>query len=295
MSSSPQVSVIIPTYNRAGFLVEALRSVLAQSYPSVEVIVADDGSGDDTAARVSAFGNAVRYLPLAHSGRPSVARNRALAVAQGELIAFLDDDDYWQPDKLQRHVALFGRDPAHGFVYSDFSLFHGDSVAAPALAPWQKKSGYIFDDLLRDCFIHPSTVVVQRRLLQATGSFDETLSIVEDYDLWLRLAHAAPAGFVDAPLTMVRRHPGGISFQRQEQIAHNMIRTLEQAGRRLRLTRKQRLQLRQITARRHTHLGLLLSAADQPRAARSQLWHALRLNPLQRAAWLGLLGTSSRR
>lgn len=291
MSTRPHVTVIIPTYNRAAFLMEAIESVLAQSYRDYELIVADDGSTDDTARRVAAFGDAVHYLRLVHHGWPSVVRNRAVDVARGELIAFLDDDDRWLPEKLEQQILLFEGASAPGFVFSDVCLFSDDVISAPVLAPWQKKSGDIFDALLSDCYIYPSTVVVRRHLLQAVGGFDETFAIVEDYDLWLRLAHAAPTGFVDAPLVLLRRHPDEISHHRKETIARNVIRTLEQTRETLSLSPRQQLRLRRSLARRYTHLGLRLLAAGEPGPARQQFLCALRENPLLGRAWWELAGS----
>ena len=292
MSNIPRVSVIIPTYNRAAYLVEAVESVMAQGYDDYEVIVADDGSTDDTAERVAAFGESVRYLRLAHSGRPSVARNRALEVARGELVAFLDDDDRWHPEKLQRQVALFGGEPAPGLVYSDLRFFSTDGVSEPVLAPGQKRAGDIFAALLSDCFVHTSTVILRRSLLDVTGRFDETMASAEDFDLWLRLAYAAPVGFVDAPLTLVRRHPGEISHHREEISSRSVITTLERTRDNLPLSLGQRLGLRRVLARRYAHLGLLLRAAEESAGARRCFWQALRLNPFLVRAWRELAQVS---
>lgn len=291
MSNNPRVSVIIPTYNRASYLVEAIESVLAQSYDDYEMIVADDGSTDGTPEKVAAFGERVRYLRLPHNGRPSVVRNRALEVARGELVAFLDDDDRWHPDKLQRQVSLFSGEHIIGFVYCDLRFLTATGYSAPVLTPSQKQSGDIFDALLGDCFIHTSTIIIQRSLLQATGRFNETLASAEDFDLWLRLAHAAPAGYVDAPLTFVRRHPGEISHHRKEVSGRSVIFTLEHTRRRLPLLPRQRLRLRRVLARRYTHLGLLLRAAGKSSGARRQFSRALRLNPFLIRAWIGFAGT----
>lgn len=291
MSNTPRVSVIISTYNRAAFLEEAIESVLAQTYSDYELIVADDGSSDETAERVAAFGNAVRYLQLAHSGRPSVVRNRALEFARGDLVAFLDDDDRWLPEKLQRQVALFAGDSAPGFVYSDMRFLSAGALSEPVLTAAQKRSGYIFDDLLRDCFIHPSTIVVRHSLLDATGGFDETFASAEDYDLWLRLAHAVPAGFVDACLTLVRRHQAGISYHREEETSRNVIRTLEQTRDHLSLSGRQRLRLRRVLARRYTHLGRYLLGIGKAPVARRHFLTALRLNPFLARAWLEVIGS----
>ena len=291
MSNNPRVSVIIPTYNREAYLAEAVESVLAQTYDHYEVIVADDGSTDGTPERVAGFGESVRYLRLPHVGWPSVVRNRALEIARGELVAFLDDDDRWHPKKLQYQVPLFAGEPALGFAYSDLRLLTAAGLSAPILAPWQKQSGDIFDVLLGDCFIHTSTMIVRRSLLQITGRFNEALASAEDFDLWLRLAYAAPAGFVDAPLTFARRHPGGISHHRKEVSGRSVISTLERTRQHLPLSPRQRLRLRRVLARRYTHLGLLLHTAGKTAGARRQFSRALRLNPFLNRAWMGLVGT----
>ena len=287
MPSKPLVSIIITTYNRSQLLVEAIESVLRQTYPHVEVLVADDGSSDNTAACVHAVDGPIRYLRLVHTGRPSVTRNRALAQARGDLIAFLDDDDLWLPHKLARQVELLASDAALGWVYGDFRFLHLDGTqSSPALKPQQRVYGNLWPALLDDCFIHPSTVMVRRSLLSQTGWFDESLAITEDYDLWLRLAYLAPAGILAEPLVLVRRHTAGISQQRVLLSYQNTITVLERAGRN-RLTAAERIRLRKTLARMYAHVGLAL-AQSEPHSARRRFLHSLRLNPAQRRAWQAL-------
>lgn len=288
--SAPQVSVIIATYNRAPFLGEALASILAQTFADYEIIVADDGSTDDTAARVASFDAPIRYLRLEHSGRPSVARNRALAVVRGGFIAFLDDDDLWRPAKLARQVqALTGGD-APDFVYSDMQFLYADgALSPPVLTPRQKRSGHILTHLFGDCFIYPSTVLMRRAVLDTVGWFDESMSIGEDYDLWLRMAYAARAGFVAEPLVLVRRHASTISRRRELETYRNVITSLERAHAGFDLSLGQRVRLRRALARMHTHLGLLLMRRQQAAEARRHFLDSLRVNPFQCRAWLALV------
>lgn len=290
MSTSPHVSVIITTYNRAAFLVEAIKSVLSQSYRDYELIVADDGSTDDTAQRVAAFGDRVSYLPLAHSARPEVARNQTIAQARGDLIAFLDDDDLWREDKLTRQVAALNASEA-GFAYSDGRFLDPDgSVSPPRLLPHQKRNKGVFDNLLAGCFIHPSAVVIRQALLQQLGGFDERFFSQGDYDLWLRAAYTAGAVCIPEPLILIRRYTTGLSWQREAIHYQNAIRVLARLRQTHALTWRQKWRVHHTLSRWHAHLGIELLDADRS-GARRHLWQSLRHNPLQRAAWTALLTT----
>jgi glycosyltransferase involved in cell wall biosynthesis len=292
MSAAPRVSVILPTYNRCASLLEAIESVAGQSFRDYEIIVADDGSSDETAERLAAHSAPIRAIRLEHSGRPAVARNHALAAASGDLIAFLDDDDRWSPAKLARQVALFDNRPAIGFAYHDFQLVDtGSGLSKRALSARQKLDGYIFDALIHDCFLQPSTVMVRRSLLEKSGLFDESLEIVEDYDLWLRLAWLAPAGYIDEPLASVYRHSASHSRQRDLLVNRNTVAVLQRARRGSDLSPAQRLRFRRSLARAHTRLALSLISRGQAAPARRQLLSALRQNPLLLRAWLTLAAT----
>lgn len=300
---NPHVSVLISTYNRAGWLREAVDSVRAQSFTNYELIIADDGSSDNTpnvvAQMVTRIGAemdvALRYLRLAHSGRPSVARNRALAAASGGLVAFLDDDDVWPADKLERQVQQFESQPQTGMVYGDVRFMEGDgALSPPVLAAREKRSGMILGDLIGDCFIYPSTVMARRELVLAAGCFDESLSIVEDYDLWLRLAARAPLAFVPGFPTILRRHGSNITQHRKEAVARNMVHVLDAVPGYASLSRGQRLLLRRRRARARTHLAQLYREQGRMAEARRETQAALLLNPLQWAAWRALLRSVSR-
>lgn len=290
MARKPRVSVIIPTYNRAAWLKEAVSSVADQTFGDVELIIADDGSDDDTPEVVANFSRPVRYLRLPHSGKPAVARNRALEAAIGKLVAFLDDDDIWAADKLERQIALFDRRPQLDLAYGDVRAIDREGqVSTPLLSPQQRQADRLFDALLVSCFIYPSTVMAPRKRLLAAGGFDESLPIVEDYDLWLRLAHRGQAGFLPEAAVTIRRHDQGISTHRRRQTAEGTIHVLTRVWRSMPLTRRQRLVLRRSLARSYTHLGLYFCRAGEPRKAREQFWRAIHWNPLRPRAWLEIL------
>lgn len=184
-NSQPVVSVIIPTYNRAAWVGDAIASVLGQTYPRLELLVVDDGSDDHTGEIVAAFGERVRLLRQEHAG-VSAARNRGVAASQGELVAFLDSDDYWLPGKVAAQVALL---QAHPDVYACYTdeiwIRHGVRVNQRHIH--QKHSGWLFAHSLPLCIISPSSIMLRRLLWDRLGGFDEALPACEDYDLWLRL------------------------------------------------------------------------------------------------------------
>lgn len=211
----PLVSVIIPTYNRAAYIAEAIRSVQAQSHPNVEIIVADDGSTDNTAEVVARFGDAVTYVRLPHRGQPAATRNGGLRVARGEFIAFLDSDDLFFPDKLATQLAGFEAHPGAGLVYSNAYFFRDDpsQPTVHALDGLPSPSGDVFEDLLRGNFLAPQAVLMRRACLEAVGLFDENPDFfaVEDYDLFLRVAAMFPVIYVPGDVAAVRRHSQSIS------------------------------------------------------------------------------------
>jgi glycosyltransferase involved in cell wall biosynthesis len=213
----PRVSVVIPTFNYAAFLPRALDSVLAQSYVDYEIIVVDDGSTDETPQVASRYDHAIRYVHKQNGGVSS-ARNLGIELARGDLIAFLDADDEWQPQKLARQVAFMDADATIGMSYTDMSHWvDGVEVNHSYLherAYRHVSSGKIFDHLLQECFIFVPTVMVRRECLGKAGVFDPALSNSEDHDLWLRIARLFEIGFLDVPLTIRHEHGAGATTHR---------------------------------------------------------------------------------
>ena len=209
------VSVIIPTYNRVDLIAQAIDSVLAQAYPQTEIIVADDGSTDDTAAVVGVYDDRVRYLALPHRGQPAATRNAGIRAATGDLLAFLDSDDLFLPNKLAVQVAALTQNQAAGVVYSNGVYFRTtpDAPLGRVLDGLPAPSGWVFGQLLVGNFLAPPVVLIRRAALDAVGLFDESpeLFAVEDYDLWLRLAAHMPFVYVPGDVAAIRRHADGIS------------------------------------------------------------------------------------
>jgi glycosyltransferase involved in cell wall biosynthesis len=208
---TPAVSVVIPAYNSAAFLQQAIDSVLGQTYSDFEIIVIDDGSSDGTEAVARSFSDRVTYIKQENKG-VSAARNHGIKLARGQYVAFLDADDLWAPEKLAEQIPLFDMNPEIGLVYSDWQVVseHGVSEASfhssrPAA------SGYVFNDLVRTGFILTSGTVVRRSCLADVGEFDETLSIAQDYDLWLRICYRWKVAVVNKALVAKRSWDGSLS------------------------------------------------------------------------------------
>jgi glycosyltransferase involved in cell wall biosynthesis len=212
-----QVTVIIPTYNRAQFIADAIRSVQAQTVTDVEIIVADDGSTDNTAEIVSGFGPSVTYLCLQHRGQPAASRNSGLRYARGEFVAFLDSDDLYFPHKLALQMAAFDAHPGVGLVYSDACFFHHDPARpiGHRLDGLPKPTGNVFPTLLTCNFLSTTTVLIRRSCLDVVGEFDENPEFiaVEDYDFWLRIAAKFPIVFAPGAVGAIRHHNQNISLR----------------------------------------------------------------------------------
>jgi len=199
---SPRVSVIIPTYNRSWCLSAAIDSILSQTFQNMELIVVDDGSTDETPALLSRYGSRLRCLRQTNQG-VSAARNNGIQAASGALIAFLDSDDTWQPEKLARQVAFFNRQPAAKICQTEETWIRRGVRVNPKRRH-RKPSGWIFEASLALCLVSPSAVMMRRELLEEIGGFDESLPACEDYDLWLRISLRHPIHLIDDALVVKR-------------------------------------------------------------------------------------------
>jgi glycosyltransferase involved in cell wall biosynthesis len=187
----PKVSVIIPTYNRAPWIGHAVSSVLNQTYQDLEIIVVDDGSTDGTAGLLSNYGNNIRSLKHTRNRGVSAARNTGIRESAGPLIAFLDSDDRWLPEKLAVQVRFFQDNPDAVACQSEEIWMRNGRRVNPGKRHL-KPSGAIFEPSLRLCLVSPSAVMLRRSLLEEVGLFDEDLPACEDYDLWLRISSRHP-------------------------------------------------------------------------------------------------------
>lgn len=210
MTDKPLISVIIPSYNNAQYVVAAVQSALAQTYSPVEVIVVDDGSTDDTRARLAAWDGRVRYDYQANGG-VSKARNRGIAHARGDLIAFLDADDQWLPEKLNKQWECLAASPDAALVHTDTFQWNDTTGERVRVACHRERfSGSCYTEFFRHNRINTSSVMVTRRCLERTGVFDEAIRgpSAEDMDLWLRIARDHQIAYVNEPLVLYRHHAG---------------------------------------------------------------------------------------
>jgi glycosyltransferase involved in cell wall biosynthesis len=192
------ISVIIPTWNRADRLASALQSVFSQTHPPAEVIVVDDGSTDDTREIVrSQFRNA-RYIFQQNRGVSS-ARNTGIEAASSDWIALLDSDDHWQANKLKQQCEHLRARPDYNICHSDEIWIRNGRRVNP-MKKHAKQGGHIFRHCLPLCVISPSAVMIHRDLFNEVGLFDERLPACEDYDLWLRICARHPVLYIDKPL-----------------------------------------------------------------------------------------------
>jgi len=203
----PTVSVIIPTYNRAHMLREAIQSVLDQTYQDWELIVVDDGSTDGTPEAVKPYlaDSRIHFLKRENSGLGS-ARNFGIRIAKGKYLAFLDDDDLFLPHKLEKQVAWLEAHQEVGLLYSYIQIVDGNDgkMSNPRTSPL--KPGRSFIELFQKNFIQVATVLIRRECFERLGYFDELIDGSEDYFMWLRIAERFPIDYLPETLAIYRKH-----------------------------------------------------------------------------------------
>jgi glycosyltransferase involved in cell wall biosynthesis len=205
------VTVIIASYNSAHLVTRAIDSILRQSVAAKEILVVDDGSTDDTEVVVRRYGAPVRYLQRRNGGC-AAARNTGIDAAVTTWIAFLDADDWWAPEKLERQLALAQERPECGLIYCDALVVdeHGNTLGH-YLADKKPADGWIFEDLLTSHFVLPSTMLIRRELTLAAGRFTDYMRMVDDCDFCTRLARIAPFAWVPEPLMIYQRQPNSMT------------------------------------------------------------------------------------
>ncbi len=195
-----QISVIIPTYNRARSLIRAVDSVLAQTHQDFELIVVDDGSQDDTADIVQKHYPGIIYIRQGNRG-PAAARNRGVEMARYGLLAFLDSDDWFAEDKLAKQIEAMGLNPSYAISHTNEIWYRNGKILNQKLHH-KKNSGIIFSQSLELCAVSMSTVMIRREVFQRYGLFDEEYPCCEDYEFWLRVSAREEFLLVDEPLTL---------------------------------------------------------------------------------------------
>jgi glycosyltransferase involved in cell wall biosynthesis len=214
----PEVSVIIPTYDRWPMLGEAVASVLAQREVHLELIVVDDGSRDESSAHLARMADESRarsahpiHVLRTENLGPAAARNAGSAIACSPFIAFLDSDDLWAPNKLKRQLDWMRQTPGYEIAQTEEIWIRKGRRVNPGRRH-RKRAGDVFIDSLRTCLISPSAVIMGTSLFRHAGGFDPLMRAAEDYDLWLRVLAEYPIGLLPEPLVTRRAgHPGQLS------------------------------------------------------------------------------------
>ncbi|MFQ3663766.1 MAG: glycosyltransferase, partial [Chloroflexaceae bacterium] len=202
---------IIPAYNSAAYIGQAVESVLAQTYATIEVIVVDDGSTDATEAVLAPYRSRITCLRQTNRG-PAAARNTGLRAARGAYLLFLDSDDLLAPTSIAAKVAFLERHPQYGLVYSAWWQVDRDGTRVLGEVHPARQGDVLTALLRREFFFFPGAALLRRACLDTVGAFDETAYGTEDADLWIRLARAGYAfGYIDEPLFVYRFHDTSIT------------------------------------------------------------------------------------
>ena len=191
------LSIIIPTFDRCEQLSRALNSVFKQTYSDYEVIVIDDGSTDDTVEMLQKNFTQLRYFYQSNKG-VSAARNKGLALAHGRWIAFLDSDDEWLPQKLEKQISLLKAKPDYKICHTE-EIWVRNGIRVNQMKKHRKTGGWIFPHCLPLCAMSPSSILIHRSVFDSIGNFDTSLPACEDYDLWLRITAKYPVLYMEEP------------------------------------------------------------------------------------------------
>ena len=222
--NKPLVSIIIPTFNRPDYLIEAIESVVNQTYVAIEILIIDDGSKENYAETICANYSNCNYFYKTNGGLSS-ARNYGVEVAKGEYIAFLDDDDFWRLDKLTKQVELLNNNPLVDCVHSSASVVDengnltGETIGA-SHDKVNKRSGYVFWNALGVWVVKSPTPLIRKKVFQPDLMFDETIKVGEDIDFYQRMFYRHKVLYSVETLAFYREYKNEerLSLQREKYI-----------------------------------------------------------------------------
>jgi glycosyltransferase involved in cell wall biosynthesis len=230
----PAISVVIPTYNRAALLSRALKSVSSQKFSEYEVIVADDGSSDDTREVVdnwqSILGDRLRPIWLEHRG-VAATRNAGMGASRGEVVAFLDSDDEWLPEHLETGFKLFTDNPALGMVFTDHFIYSDERIRTKVPVSESQRS-LVRNLIIRNAVLLTSVVFLNRKVFEELGGFNENLHGTEDWEYWVRVAVKYPVEQITEATVIIHQHPNNHSSnpskaEKQLEAAYQQISRLD--------------------------------------------------------------------
>ena len=219
------ISVVIPSYNRRDFLKRSIDSAINQTKKPLEIIVVDDGSTDGTETMIKSDYDFVKFIKQKNKG-VSAARNIGIKVSIGEWICFLDSDDEWKKDKLEKQINAMKSNPGYKFFHSN-EIWIKNGLRINQKKKHKKYGGDIFDKCLDMCRISPSSVMIDKTVFDEVGNFNEDLVVCEEYELWLRICDKYRVFFIDEPLIIkYGGHQGQLSYS-IESIEDHRIKALE--------------------------------------------------------------------
>jgi len=286
-----EVSVIVPCYNVERYLKRALDSVFAQTYNNFRVYPVDDGSTDGTLRVLETYADRCCFVSQPHAG-PAAVRNRAIQMSGSPFVAFLDADDEWLPEKLERQIPLLKQDPTLGLVCSLCAIHEAGSDTSPTFTTGDVPGpGRLFEQSVREGFVHTPTVVVRRRCLDDVGLFNESLAVSEDRNLWLRIAARWRIAFLPEVLAIVHKRPGSLSVSIPvEERLRNGVAALEHVESSCpELSAAEARALRMALAERLYCYGSFLLSSGVKEASRGKLASTLTLQPTHWRAFAKLV------
>jgi glycosyltransferase involved in cell wall biosynthesis len=287
LANHPLVTVVMPTYNRADLIADSIQSVLDQTYQNWELIIADDGSTDDTEKIISTFTDTrIQYYRFEHDGGFGTARNRGIKLAKGLFIAFLDSDDLWRSDKLMHQISILNHHPESTFVFTNVELFGDTNVRAPEYN--NMFDANFFHVLLeeKEVVFYPSTLIFEKSLVEKIGLLSEEFPTGADHDFLLTMSLAFRGCFTNERLVSIRKHPANTSsankiFGYPDSIAH--------ATKFFNLGVIPRKQFKRLLARYYYKMGLVLLNDANPRKAFESFIQHCRNAPWNWKGWVRLM------
>jgi len=271
---SPEVSVIIPTYNRGHLLGRAIQSVINQTYHDFEVIIIDDGSADNTKQVVKSFKDErIVYIRRDINRGAAAARNIGIKKARGEYIAFQDSDDEWLPEKLEKQIWVFNNTPPEvGVVYTGFYKLKDNKKSYIPSVEIIHKEGDIFYSILKGNFVGTPAALVKRECFETAGMFDEKFPSLEDWELFIRISKYYHFQCIDKPLV--------ISYCQQESISADQ-NALVRAYELILIKHFEDIKnSRELLIRYYPRIGHLLCSNGQLKRGRGYLFKAVKIDPL---------------
>lgn len=287
MGSLPEVSVLLPTRNRATLLKRAVATVLGQTFRDFELIIIDDESTDETAETIRGFSDPrVRYVRHVRRRGAAAGENTGLELARAKLIAFMDDDDEWLTGKLEAQVSRFRGEPeTTGVVYTGrWIVKNGERKFGPPTSILKKQGNIHVEILNKRAFIPLVCAMVRKECFDRVGGFDETLPTANDYDLWVRISKHFRMIYLPEPMVIVNFTPGSVSTTAQNVIESRKLLLQKHAS-------DYRKQGAEVTAFFLWQMGNVLISQGEVREGRKHIIRALLKLPWKPGYYLALLST----